>query len=347
MPGTLVRFAWAGENRGVTTVASLYGPVAEDLQLVEDTLDLTAQTDFLPLQEMLQSVLSRGGKRLRPAIALLSGGFGEYDAQNQVLLATSIELLHTATLVHDDVIDASETRRGQPTANASFDNAATVMLGDYMFAHAAELVARTSHVGVIRLFAQTLKTMATGELRQDINAYDAESASMRDYYARIYGKTASLFETAGTGGALMSGATPEVVSALGEYGRCLGMAFQIVDDVLDFTATAAELGKPVGGDLLAGTLTLPSILLMEEASGGDVVRRLFASEDEGERESLLAEALGSIRAGDILERSQATALEWQGRAVASLEGLTSPSGRGNPQREALEGIAAFVVSRKF
>ena len=183
----------------MTSVASLYGPVADDLQLVEDTLDLTARTDFAPLQEMLEAVLSRGGKRLRPAIALLAGGFGSYDAQNQVLLATSIELLHTATLVHDDVIDAAQTRRGQPTANASFDNAATVMLGDYMFAHAAELVARTGHVAVIRLFAQTLKTMATGELRQDISAYDAESASMRDYYARIYGKTASLFETAGRG----------------------------------------------------------------------------------------------------------------------------------------------------
>ena len=180
------------------------GRCRDDLQLVEDTLELTARTDFAPLQEMLEAVLSRGGKRLRPAIALLAGGFGSYDAQNQVLLATSIELLHTATLVHDDVIDAAQTRRGQPTANASFDNAATVMLGDYMFAHAAELVARTGHVGVIRLFAQTLKTMATGELRQDISAYDAESASIRDYYARIYGKTASLFETAGRGGALMS-----------------------------------------------------------------------------------------------------------------------------------------------
>ena len=255
----------------MTTVASLYVPVADDLQLVEDTLALTARTDFAPLQEMLEAVLSRGGKRLRPAIALLAGAFGSYDAQNQVLLATSIELLHTATLVHDDVIDTAQTRRGHPTVNARFDNAASVMLGDYMFAHAAELVARTGHVAVIRLFAQTLKTMATGELQQDIRAYDAESASMRDYYGRIHGKTASLFETAGRGGAMMAGAPAETVSALGEYGRCLGMAFQIVDDVLDFTATAASLGKPVGGDLLAGTLTLPSILLMESAAGEAVV----------------------------------------------------------------------------
>ena len=328
----------------MTSVASLYGPVADDLQLVEDTLDLTARTDFAPLQEMLEAVLSRGGKRLRPAIALLAGGFGSYDAQNQVLLATSIELLHTATLVHDDVIDAAQTRRGQPTANASFDNAATVMLGDYMFAHAAELVARTGHVAVIRLFAQTLKTMATGELRQDISAYDAESASMRDYYARIYGKTASLFETAGRGGALMSGADAGAVSALGEYGRCLGMAFQIVDDVLDFTATASALGKPVGGDLLAGTLTLPSILLMESPAGEAVVRRLFASQEAAAREALLGEALSAIRSGDILARSRATAVEWRERALRSLSEL-GPGARG--ERASLEEIAAFVVDRGF
>lgn len=331
----------------MTTIASLYGPIAEDLQLVEDTLELTARTDFAPLQEMLQSVLSRGGKRLRPAIALLSGGFGVYEAQNQVLLATSIELLHTATLVHDDVIDAAETRRGQPTANARFDNAATVMLGDYMFAHAAELVAQTGNVEVIRLFAQTLKTMATGELRQDISAFDAESASMRDYYARIYGKTASLFETAGRGGALMSEGDSETVTTLGEYGRCLGMAFQIVDDVLDFTATASELGKPVGGDLLAGTLTLPSILLMESQPGDNVVRRLFATEAPPEREALLAEALTAIRSSDILQRSEETALEWRDKALASLDGLTSPAGQGSAERAALAEIAAFVVSRNF
>ena len=121
---------------------------------------------------MLTQVLSRGGKRLRPAIALLAGGFGDYDADHQIPLAASIELLHTATLVHDDVIDASDTRRGEATANASFGNPASVMLGDYMFAHAAELVARTGHIGVIRLFAETLMVMAKGELAQDVSAYD-------------------------------------------------------------------------------------------------------------------------------------------------------------------------------
>ncbi|MCZ6707205.1 MAG: polyprenyl synthetase family protein, partial [Chloroflexi bacterium] len=148
----------------MTSVRSLYEPIADDLELVEDTLQLATRSDFVPLQNMLEQVLQRSGKRLRPAIALLAGSFGKYDTDKQVALATSIELLHTATLVHDDVIDSAATRRGQPTANATFDNAASVMLGDYMFAHAAELVARTGNLAVIRLFAETLMTMAKGEL---------------------------------------------------------------------------------------------------------------------------------------------------------------------------------------
>ena len=251
------------------SVSALYGPAAADLALVEEALAQVTRTDFAPLESMLQSVLQRSGKRIRPAIALLAGGFGRYEAERQVPLAASIELLHTATLVHDDVIDTAETRRGQSTANAMFDNAASVMLGDYMFAHAAELVARTGEVAVIRLFAQTLMTMATGELNQDVSAFDTAAGNRRDYYQRIYGKTASLFATAGAGGAMMAGSQRDTVEALCRYGHDLGMAFQIVDDVLDFSGDADELGKPVGSDLLAGTLTLPTILLLEDAPDDD------------------------------------------------------------------------------
>lgn len=326
----------------MTTVADLYTPIRDDLTLVEDILELATRSDFLPLQEMLQSVLRRGGKRMRPAIALFAGGFGESDTDRQVALAASIELLHTATLVHDDVIDGAETRRGQATANASFDNAASVMLGDYMFAHAAELVARTGHVGVIRLFAQTLMTMATGELHQDISAYDTASGNLRSYYQRIDGKTASLFATAGAGGAMMARADAHVVEALRSYGHDLGMAFQIVDDVLDFTGDALKLGKPVGGDLMAGTLTLPSILLMEDRPDDNPVSRLFESDDAEERERQLAAALELITSGDILDRSMTTANEWRDSALHALDGLPD-----NEHREALQAIAHFVTQRNF
>ena len=326
----------------MTKVTALYGPVAEDLARVEDLLELATRADYAPLEEMLKHILQRSGKRLRPAIALLAGGFGVYDPDRHVPLAASIELLHTATLVHDDVIDAAETRRGRPTANSMFDNAASVMLGDYMFAHAAELVARTGHIGVIHLFAATLMTMAKGEINQDISAYDTASGNLRDYYQRIDGKTASLFATAGTAGATMAQSDEATVEALRTYGRALGMAFQIVDDILDFTGDAETLGKPVGGDLLAGTLTLPAILLMEADPRDNAVRRLFAADGPEEQQRLLRAALDEIAAAGILDRAAEVARQWQADALRALEPLAA-----NEHRSALESIAAFVTRRRF
>ena len=160
-------------------------------------------------------------------------------------LAASIELLHTATLVHDDVIDESDARRGRPTANARHHNAAAVMLGDYMFAHAAELICRTESLDIVKLFSRTLMAMASGELAQDLSAYQYSQDTM-DYFGRISGKTASLFATSAEGGALAAGAPESWVRALRNYGDNAGMAFQIVDDVLDFEGSEAELGKPAG-----------------------------------------------------------------------------------------------------
>ena len=324
------------------SVRSLYVPIAEDIELVEDALQLVTNSDFAPLQSMLEQVLQRAGKRLRPAIALLAGGFGDYKTDSQVALAASIELLHTATLVHDDVIDAAATRRGRPTANSLFDNAASVMLGDYMFAHAADLVARTGNIDVIRLFAETLMAMAKGELDQDISAYDAKSGSKRDYYRRIFGKTASLFATAGAGGAMMASCDRKSTDALRSYGRNLGMAFQIVDDVLDFCGSEEALGKPVGSDLLSGTLTLPSILLMEDQPKDNPVSRLFATEDQSEREQCLAEALDLICNGAIAGRAMAVADQWRDDALAAITVLAS-----NESRDALASIAEFVTIRDF
>ena len=326
----------------MTTITALYGPVADDLGLVEDALEIVTHADFPPLEQMLKAVLSRGGKRMRPAVALLAGGFGKENLDHQVSLAASIELLHTATLVHDDVIDAAHVRRGQPTANAEFDNAASVMLGDYMFANAAELVSRTGNIAVIRLFAQTLKVMATGELNQDVGAYDTASGNLRDYYQRIEGKTASLFATAGSGGAMIAECDRATQDALRRYGRNLGMAFQIVDDILDFSGDEKTLGKPVGADLLSGTLTLPAILLLEDEPEDNPVQRLFAAQDEDARADHLAEALDRIRNSDILDRAATVAQEWHD---ATLEALTPlPEGA---HRSALAEIAAFVTQRTY
>ena len=326
----------------MSELARLYAPVADDLAIVEDTLSLVAQSDFLPLETMLTQVLSRGGKRLRPAVSLLCGGFGAYDADKQIPLAASIELLHTATLVHDDVIDSADTRRGQTTANTRFGNPASVMLGDYMFAHAAELVARTGHIGVIRLFADTLMVMAKGELAQDVSAFNAASGTMRDYYRRIFGKTASLFATAGAGGAMMSACDAATIDSLREYGRSIGMAFQIVDDILDFCGTEEALGKPVGGDLGTGTLTLPAIVLMDDSPESNPVSRFFAAEGEEERAATLAEALEAAREESIVERCMEVVYEWRDRGLAALAAAPAQG-----PRDELGAIAEFVSERSF
>jgi geranylgeranyl pyrophosphate synthase len=180
-------------------------PVQAELAEVEATLDGVRPKNFPWLEEMLDHVMGSRGKRLRPTIALLAGRFGTHQPAKLVPLAASIELLHTATLVHDDVIDSSDTRRGRETINAKYHNAAAVMLGDYMFAHAANLICRTESIDVVKVFSRTLMAMASGELTQDMSAYEYSSDTMA-YFNRIAGKTASLYATSAEGGALVAGA---------------------------------------------------------------------------------------------------------------------------------------------
>lgn len=321
-----------------TDVVALYGPVGGDLPRVDEMLTSLQHVEFPWLRRMLEATLTGGGKRLRPAIALLAGRLGDYDLEKLVPLAASVELLHTATLIHDDVIDAAQERRGKPTAAALFNNASSVMLGDYMFAHAAEFVARTGNIRVIRNFADTLRVMANGELTQDMSAYEY-SPDVQRYLDRIYGKTASLFATAAEGGAIVTGAPEEFVTPMRTFGEQLGMAFQIVDDILDFSATSEELGKPAGSDLLSGTLTLPTLLYMERYPDDNPVKRAF---DGVRRRTNLARAIEEIRDSDIIEESMRTAERFAERARAALD----PIPPGQP-RTTLEGLVEYVLSRRF
>jgi heptaprenyl diphosphate synthase component II len=318
-------------------VASIHEPVQAELAKVEAALNDVAKSDVPILRDMLTHVLSAGGKRLRPTIALLAGRFGNYQPELLVPLAASIELLHTATLVHDDVIDDSDTRRGRETTNARHHNAAAVMLGDYMFAHAADLICRTESIEVVKLFSRTLMAMASGELNQDMSAYEYSQSTM-DYFNRIAGKTASLFATSAEGGALVAGAPSSWTGALRDYGENVGMAFQIVDDILDFEGTEAELGKPAGSDLLQGTLTLPSLMLMERHPNDNPVEKLFRNRN---REEHLAEAISMVLNSDVLDDSFAVARDFRDRAVAALEQLPDST-----DRAALIEIADYVLSRR-
>ena len=316
---------------------ALYGPVQQDLDLIEESIDALRDLDFQPMAEMLDLVLAARGKRLRPALALLAGKFGRYRLDLLVPLAASIELLHTATLVHDDVIDNAATRRGRPTANSVLHNTTTVMLGDYMFAHAADFAACTGNIEVIRLFSQTVMTIARGEIVQDMTAYDTRQ-TVRQYLQRIAGKTASLFATACQGGALLTGASEDRVEALKDYGYNLGMAFQIVDDILDFVGDEQEMGKPVGSDLSQGTLTLPSLLLLDRYPKSNPIRKLFARR---RRQEYLSQAVEMIRQSDIPRESYQMAESFAKEAEEALTALPK-----NTTRRTLRDIVAYILERQ-
>ena len=329
--------AAAGAVATPGTPEALYGAIAGDLPLVDDLILSLADVDTPWLREMMQSLLSGSGKKMRPAIALLAGRYGSYNLELLVPLAASIEILHTATLVHDDVIDESAERRGKPTAAALFGNAASVMLGDYMFAHAAEFIARTDNIRVVRNFARTLGRMASGELEQDISAFQY-SGDVQRYLDRIGGKTASLFATAAEGGGIVSGAPEPHVEALSRYGESLGMAFQIVDDILDFTGDPEVMGKPTGSDLREGTLTLPALFYMQQQPDDNPVKRAF---DDIDRDANITLAIEQIRGSGALDEAAQAAQRFGERAREALAELPA-----SEQSERLDGLIDYVLERR-
>ncbi|MEE8421157.1 MAG: polyprenyl synthetase family protein [Dehalococcoidia bacterium] len=320
-----------------SSAEALYGPVAGDLPRIDQALRSLADVEQPWLREMMQSMLTGSGKKMRPAMTLLAGRYGDYNLDRLVPLAASVELLHTATLVHDDVIDEAAERRGRPTAASLFGNAASVMLGDYMFAHAANFIAQTDNTRVVRNFAATLGRMASGELEQDISAFEY-SEDVQRYMDRIGGKTASLFATASEGGAIVAGASEPHVEALRHYGESLGMAFQIVDDILDFSGDPEEMGKPIGSDLREGTLTLPAIFYLQQHPGENPVKHAF---DDVDREKNFALAIDEIRGSTALDEAAEAARRFGARAREALAAL--PAGE---EREKLDGLIDYVLERR-
>jgi len=321
-----------------TQTKSLFGPVAEDMILVEDLLESTKDVELPPLKRMLDHSLEGKGKRIRPGLVLLSGSLGEYNLNRLVPLGAAIELLHTASLVHDDVVDGAASRRGRPTANAVFDNALTVLLGDYMFANAAEMVTRTGSLAVTRLFALALMKMTSGELDQDAAAFDA-SNDVQQYLRRIGGKTAALFANATEGGAVLAKCDERTVDAMRTYGYSLGMAFQIVDDVLDFTGDEELMGKPVGCDLLEGTITLPGLLFLERYPRDNPIRRFVLAKRD--RATRLREALDAISSSEVLNDSLAIARDYVRRGNEAIDYLPASAAK-----ECMVNLGEYVLSRK-
>ena len=321
-------------------LSTIYESVEEGLAKVEEQFRLligSADSTFPELHRMLGQVLV-AGKIVRPALTLLAGKFYNYNLEKLLPMATASELLHIATLVHDDAIDKASVRRGRPTINEVWGMDKAIILGDYLFAKAGESAAATGNLRVVRLFAQTLETISSGELKQSFSAFNLKQ-TFDQYLERITGKTASLFAMAAESGAVLSQAPEESVQILKEYGSNLGIAFQIVDDVLDFIGTEEELGKPVGSDLVQGTITLPSLMLLELYPRDNPVKRLF--QNEGDRQENIKKAAELVSNSEIIDECYRVASDYCSRARQGLERLPD-----KPSRKALLALVEYVVKRK-
>jgi geranylgeranyl pyrophosphate synthase len=255
----------------ITSGMTVFESVKPDIQEMEKLIRLQVKDNHEDLEIALNLLLSSGGKRVRPTITILVGKSLKADYQRVLTMAAAIELLHTATLVHDDLIDGSLLRRGSPTLNSQWSPGATVLTGDFLFASAAKLASETKSNEVMKLFSETLKTIVNGEVSQMFSARC--KPGIDEYYKRIFAKTASLFETSAAAAGIISEAEPEIIKSLGTFGREIGMAFQIADDILDFTGDESVMGKPKGSDLRQGLITLPAEIFFEEYPTHPLVKK--------------------------------------------------------------------------
>ena len=319
---------------------AIYEPIHERLARVEERLKDLANNRFPFLSQMLGHVYAPAGKRLRPALTLLASNFHPHDGvrlRRVEIMATAVELLHIASLIHDDTVDASDFRRGKATISSLWGRNAAVLVGDYILASSATFVCETADMGVIRRFSETGMELSRGELQEIVGAFDS-GQTLDGYYERIYDKTASLFSAAGESGGILSGAPDQYVRALKEYSCQLGIAFQIVDDILDFEGTVAEVGKPVGSDLARGILTLPALIAMERSEKEDPIGKFFQHPQD---KKLLAAAVDMVQQPSIIEAAYAIAEERSQKAREAL--MTLPR---NPSRDSLEELLGYVVARR-
>ena len=332
-------------------LSEIYQPIQPDLAKVETMLKSVSEADlpWLPKQlaqslrtnsklaELLNHSLKSDGKMIRPALTLLSGKSANYNLDYLLPMATAVEIMHTATLVHDDAIDNSALRRGKPTINETWDDDTAILLGDYLFAKAGELASTTQNLQVIKLLSQTLMTITSGELAQSFSSFNPKQTH-QNYLHRIISKTASLFSLATESGSILSQAPAESAEALKDYGHNLGIAFQIVDDIMDFIGTEEEMGKPVGSDLAQGTLTLPAMLLLERYPKDNPVRELFQNRNTQENIKL---AIELVRSSSIIQECYRVAADYCARACRSLSRLPD-----NTSHQSLANLANYVIERK-
>ena len=318
---------------------TFFTSVQDQLQFVEGRIREQAGEENHPdLRSALEHLLSAGGKRIRPTLGLLVGNMLGAPEEKLITLGASVELLHTATLVHDDLIDGALLRRGIPTLNARWSPAATVLTGDFLFARAAKLAAETDYLPLMKLFAETLATIVNGELTQMFSARGI--IERNNYYNRIYAKTASLFEMAALAASMVATEDEDMRASMKAFGYEVGMAFQIVDDILDFMGEQSAVGKPIGSDLLNGLVTLPALYFAEENPDNEDV--LSLPQGGWKNTERVQRLVDNIRQSVAIQQAMDEARQAISRALKSL--TDAPI---SPEREALENLAKFIVDRKI
>ena len=315
-----------------------YESIQDRIKQVEERIRAQSDGHHPELGAALGHLLSSGGKRVRPTVTLLMGEMLGADPDRLINLAAAIEMLHTATLVHDDLIDGALLRRGIPTLNAQWTPAATVLAGDFIFARAAKLASDTNSVEVMQMFAETLAVIVNGEITQMFSNH--EDSRRKEYFERIYAKTASLFEVATTASAVLSNVNQETQNAARAYGYEIGMAFQIVDDVLDFTSEQSTVGKPVATDLRQGLITLPAIYYIDAHPDDPDVQLLL--EGNHYNEDGLSRLAEEISKSSAISKTMNDANLYLDRALKALRKLPE-----SPERDALEDLANYIVRRDY
>jgi octaprenyl-diphosphate synthase len=308
-----------------------------DMQAVDRVIRDQLHSDVVLIRQVAEYIIRGGGKRLRPALVLLSAGALGYSGTAHHALAAVVEFIHTATLLHDDVVDESALRRGQPTANTLFGNAASVLVGDFVYSRAFQMMVNVGDMRVLQVLADATNIIAEGEVLQLMNCRNADIEE-EGYLQVIRYKTAKLFEAAGRLGAILAGAAPEVEQAMAAYGSHLGTAFQLIDDALDYSGEVGVIGKNIGDDLAEGKSTLPLIYVMRNGTAEEaaLVRRAVSSGGLAELEGVLV----AIRRSGALDytRRQAEVEAEAARAALAVIPATQ-------YRDSLIQLASFAVTR--
>ncbi len=320
-------------------IEQIRAPVADDMRAVNALIRRQLHSDVVLINQLAGYIIDSGGKRLRPATVLLAARACGYGGDRHIDAAAIIEFIHTATLLHDDVVDESSLRRGRETANAIWGNQASVLVGDFLYSRSFQMMVDIGNMRVMEILADTTNTIAEGEVMQLLNCHDPDTSEER-YMAVIHCKTAKLFEAAAQLGAVLANRPKDEEQALARYGLHLGTAFQLIDDVLDYSASSAELGKNIGDDLAEGKPTLPLIHAMRRGTLEEARIIREAIEHGGlDRLDLVTRTIESTGALDYTTR---LAVEQAERAIADLALLPDSSAK-----DALIGLAQFAVSRRY